>query len=252
MSVITGRSNFRPYAHQRQVMENTKRHRCAVFHRRAGKTVMSVFMCLEQMLTCKRPQPRAYYVAPYQKQAKTLAWDYFKSIIHHANSKLFEINNSELSIHFKPNGGKIRLAGADNTDALRGIYADFVVVDEMADCDPRLWTNVLRPALSDRQGRALICGTPRGRGNFLYDLSKIEPDDPEWSFFKFDCWQTGVLPTEEIEATRRDMVRGNASLGQVLFEQEMECSFSAGVIGAIYGSEMALLQKEGRYTNVKL
>jgi hypothetical protein len=47
------------------------------------------------------------------------------------------------------------------------------------------------------------------------------------------------------------MVRGNASLGQVLFEQEMECSFTAGVIGAIYGNEMATLQKEGRYTNVQ-
>lgn len=251
MTVITGRSNFRPYPHQLEVMTCDKRHRCAVMHRRAGKTVMSVFMTLQEMLTCKKPSPRCYYIAPYQKQAKKLAWDYLRHIVHHANTSLFEINNSELSIHFKPNGGKITLAGADNTDALRGIYCDFVVVDEMADCDPRLWTNVLRPALSDRKGRALICGTPRGRGNFLYDLSKIEPDDPEWAFFKYSCWETGVLPEEEIEATRRDMVRGNASLGQVLFEQEMECSFASGVIGAIYGSEMALLQKEGRYTDVK-
>ena len=251
MTVITGRSNFRPYPHQLEVMQCDKRHRCAVMHRRAGKTVMSVFMTLQEMLTCKRASPRCYYIAPYQKQAKKLAWDYLKNIIHHANSPLFEVNNSELSIHFKPNDGKVILAGADNTDALRGIYCDFVVVDEMADCDPRLWTNVLRPALSDRKGRALICGTPRGRGNFLYDLSKIETDDPEWAFFKYSCWETGVLPEEEIAATRRDMVRGNASLGQVLFEQEMECSFASGVIGAIYGSEMALLQKEGRYTDVK-
>jgi phage terminase large subunit len=251
MTVITGRSNFRPFSHQREVMNSPKRHRCAVMHRRAGKTVMAVMMCLQEMLTCTKKSPRIYYVAPYLKQSKKLAWDYFRNIIHHANSPHFSVNNSELSIHFKPNDGKIVLAGADNTDALRGIYCDFVVVDEMADCDPRLWTNVLRPALSDRKGRALICGTPRGRGNFLYDLSKIEPDDPEWAYFKYDCWQTGVLAQEEIEATRRDMVRGNASMGQVLFEQEMECSFSAGVIGAIYGNEIATLQKEGRYTNIQ-
>src|SRR4030095_2293434 len=138
MTVITGRSNFRPYHHQRVVMECKRRHRCAVFHRRAGKTVMSVFMCLQEMLTCKKTAPRCWYIAPYQKQAKKLAWDYFKSIIHHANSPLFSVNNSELSIHFKPNDGKIILAGADNTDALRGIYADFVVVDEMAGFDSRL------------------------------------------------------------------------------------------------------------------
>ena len=249
MTVIKGRSNFRPFPHQRAVMVSPKRHRCAVLHRRAGKTVMSVMMCLEAVINCRRKAPRAYYIAPYQKQAKKLAWDYVKDIC--GKSDLFSVNNSELSVTFTPNGGKLILAGADNTDALRGIYADFVVVDEMADCDPRLWTNVIRPALADRAGRALICGTPRGRGNFLYELSKTDPDDPEWAYFSFNCEQTGVLKAEEIEATRRDMVRGNSAYGEALFQQEMMCSFVAALIGAIYGNEMTALQNEGRYTSVR-
>lgn len=248
MTAIQGRSNFRPFPHQAMVMRSTKRHRCAVFHRRAGKTAMAVFMCLEAIVTGERYMPRAYYIAPFQKQAKKLAWDYFRSIV--GRTELFSVNNSELSVTFKPNGGKVILAGADNTNALRGIYADFVVVDEMADCDPRLWTNVLRPALSDRQGRALICGTPRGRGNFLYELSKIGPDDPEWGYFCFNCEQTGVLAAEEIDATRRDMVRGNSAYGEALFQQEMMCSFISALIGAIYGPQMTTLQNEGRFTTV--
>ena len=248
---IQGRSNFRPYAHQRAVMECDKRHRCAVFHRRAGKTVMAVFMCLQALLECKRTAPRIYYIAPFQKQAKKLAWDYFRTVVGNSGSDLFSLNNSELTITFKPNGGKITLAGADNTQALRGIYADFAVVDEMADCDPRLWSEVLRPALADRHGRALICGTPRGRGNFLYDLSLIEPDDPEWQFFKYDCYETGVIAADEIEAAKRDMVRGNSSYGEALFKQEFECSFNAALVGAIYGREMDILQSEGRFTIVK-
>jgi phage terminase large subunit len=249
MTVIKGRINFRPFPHQAEVMKSPKRHRCAVFHRRAGKTIMAVMMCLETIVTCERKMPRAYYIAPFQKQARKLSWDYFKDIV--SKSDLFVTNNSEPSITFKPNGGKIILAGADNTNALRGIYADFVVVDEMADCDPRLWTNVIRPALADRKGRALICGTPRGRGNFLYELSKTEANDPEWAYFCFNCEQTGVLDAEEIEATRRDMVRGNSSYGEALYQQEMMCSFIAALIGAIYGREMTALQNDGRFTTVQ-
>jgi hypothetical protein len=49
------------------------------------------------------------------------------------------------------NGGQVRLYGADNPDAMRGIYLDGIVLDEYADMDPRVWSEIIRPALADRR-----------------------------------------------------------------------------------------------------
>ena len=249
MPTIKGKLNFHPKPHQAAVMGCKKRHRAVVMARRSGKTVMALIECFLTIITCKHKAPRAYYVSPYLKQSKKVAWDYCKDLAQ-SGGKLFEINNSELSIMFKPNGGKLMLAGGDNADSLRGIMADFVVLDEVADMDPMLWPTVIRPALADRNGRGLLCGTPRGRMNLLYDLSKIDADDPVWGYFKFDAYQAGMLSVAEIEATRADMVRANPGHGEALFQQEMLVSFNAALIGAIYGVQMDRLQNEGRFTNV--
>src|SRR5262245_18483057 len=140
---IKGKINFEPRPHQLAVMTCPKRHRCAVMHRRAGKTVMAIFSGLETMLTCPLPYPRVGYVAPYLKQAKKLAWDYLATTAAKA-PKYFDINRGELTVAFLPSGAKFTLFGADNIDAIRGVYFDLVIVDELADCDPRLWSSVLR------------------------------------------------------------------------------------------------------------
>ena len=211
-------------------------------HRRAGKTVMAVFAGLESMLTCTRPMPRVAYIAPFLKQSKKLAWDYLANAV--ARSKLFDINRGELTVTFGPTGAKFMLLGADNIDAIRGIYLDMAIVDELADCDPQLWSAVLRYCLADRQGRALMMGTPRGRMNMLYDLSRTQ--DPDWAYFCYPYGTTGMLSEEEVEAIRRD-----PNVSDALFAQEMDCSFNAALIGAIYGQEVNRLQAEGRYTSVR-
>jgi hypothetical protein len=88
------------------------------------------------------------------------------------------ISISELRVDY-PNESQVRLYGADNADSLRGIYLDGVVLDEYADMDPRLWSEVLRPALSDRNGWAVFIGTPRGRNDF-YAIYKRSIAEPEW------------------------------------------------------------------------
>jgi hypothetical protein len=87
--------------------------------------------------------------------------------------------------------------------------------------------------------------------NLLYELSKIDRDNSEWAYFKFDAFEAGMLSHEEIEATRRDMVSANPGHGEALFQQEMLVSFNAALIGAIYGKEMDRLQNEGRFTDVR-
>lgn len=246
MPLIQGRINFPAKPHQAAVLNDRKRHRGVVMHRRAGKTVTAVFDGYETLLSCPLPSPRVVYIAPYLKQAKKLAWDYMASAARSGNTRMeyFDINRSDLTITFNPTDAKFFLCGADNIDSLRGMYFDKAIVDELADCDPRLWQSVLRPALADRRGRALLMGTPKGRMNQLYDLSKVAADDPDWSFHRYDCTQTGMLSDEEIAGAKRDM-------SDAMFEQEFMCSFNAALVGAVYGREMDALQKDRRYTTVK-
>ena len=75
---------------------------------------------------------------------------------------------TDLRLEF-PWGATIAVRGADNYDSLRGEGLDFLVLDEYASMRPEAWTEVLRPALADRRGRALFIGTPQGHNHF-YEL----------------------------------------------------------------------------------
>src|SRR5262245_64483209 len=128
---------FRAKPHQKAVLNDQTRHRCVVMHRRAGKTVTAVFALIEALLTCQRPHPRVAFISPFLKQSKKLAWDYLANTVSQA-PHVFDISKGELTVNCRLNNGKAMLLGADNIDAIRGIYLDFVVVDEMADVDPNL------------------------------------------------------------------------------------------------------------------
>ena len=60
--------------------------------------------------------------------------------------------------------------GADNYDSLHGDGLDFGVLEEYASMAPEAWNEVLRPALSDRFGRALFIGTPKGLHPFTISI----------------------------------------------------------------------------------
>ena len=127
-------------------------------------------MCINDLIReamCNQQEaPRYAYIAPQYKQAKAVAWDYLKKYTGPIPGT--QVHEAELRVEL-PNGARIRLYGADNPDSLRGIYLDGVVLDEYAQMHPSLFTEVIRPALSDRLGYAIFIGTPKGR-NAFYDL----------------------------------------------------------------------------------
>ena len=116
---------------------------------------------VDAALRCRKPNARFAYIAPHYNQAKDVAWTYLKQYtgpLPHVTT-----NESELRIDLPANGARLRLYGADNYDRMRGVYFDGVILDEYADMDPRAWSEVVRPALSDRKGWATFIGTPKGK-----------------------------------------------------------------------------------------
>jgi phage terminase large subunit len=148
------REAFKPF-HAR-----SQRWAALVCHRRAGKTVACVGELVGRAVATPKQNARYAYIAPYYSQAKQVAWDYLKRMVAPLGA---EARESELAVILPDNGAVIRLFGADNPDALRGIYFDGVVLDEYADTKPSLWGAVIRPLLADRKGWAVFIGTPKGR-----------------------------------------------------------------------------------------
>ena len=70
-----------------------------------------------------------------------------------------------------PSGGVVEVKSAHNPESLRGAGLDLLVMDEAAYVREEAWTSSLRPALTDRRGKALFISTPRGR-NMFYRLWK--------------------------------------------------------------------------------
>ena len=151
------------------------------------------------------------------------------------------MHESELRVDY-PRGGQIRLYGADNPDALRGIYLDGIVLDEYADMDPRVWSEIIRPALADRQGWAVFIGTPKGR-NAFFELWRRAQREEGWFSMMLRASQSGMLPDSELELARRDLTEEQ-------YAQEFECSFDAAVIGAYYGKLMMRAEAERRVAGV--
>lgn len=231
-----------PYAPRRAFVpfhHRTERFACIVAHRRAGKTVAAVNELIKAALSCDKPNPRFAYLAPWFAQAKDVAWGYLKQ--YTAVIPGVSVNESELRVDL-PNGGRVRLYGADNYDRLRGIYLDGVVLDEFADMDPRAWSEVIRPALADRQGWAAFIGTPKGQ-NAFYDVFQRSVTDADWFSLKLKASETGIVSPDELAALRAEMSEDE-------FAREMETSFEAAVEGAYWARLLLEAEEDKRITRV--
>ncbi len=216
-----------------------KRWKIIVAHRRAGKTVATVNEQIRSALLCPLKDPRTAYIAPLYKQAKDVAWSYAKE--YGLSIPGAVANESELRIDF-PNGGRFRLYGADNPDAIRGIYLDDCVLDEYADMRPKFLPEVIRPALSDRRGKLTVIGTPKGHNEF-FDSYERAKGDPEWFHLLLKASETGLIAADELISAQKLM-----SVAQ--YDQEYECSFEAAIEGAFYGTLMNQAEADGRITIV--
>jgi hypothetical protein len=210
-----------------------------VAHRRAGKTVAAINDLIRAAVTSKSQMPLYCYISPYRSQAKSIAWDYLK---HFSATCAASTNESELTVDMI-NGSKIRLFGADNADAMRGLGFDGIFMDEYGDFKPSVWGNVIRPALSDRQGWAVFGGTPKGKNQFWEIKQTAERLRDEWFLLELPASKSGLLPEGELAAAK-------AQLSKDQYDQEYEISFEASIMGAFYGVEMREATDTGRITRV--
>lgn len=204
---------------QKIVSDNPARFKVVVAGRRWGKSYLS----MSQMAKFARyPNRKIFYVSPTYRQSKQILWDDLKNKMI-ACRWAKKINESDLTIRLV-NNSIIHLRSADNPDSLRGVSIDYLVMDECAMIDPKTWTEVLRPALSDRQGHAMFITTPKGH-NWVYDLYQNAHNLPGWFAYQSTTLEGGMVPESEIDMARSE-------LDEKSFRQEYEATFEtyAGMI----------------------
>lgn len=240
---------YEPRYPQTEIHPQLEAHRFCVLvtHRQMGKTVCAVNHIIKMAAQNKRPYGRYFYIAPFLKQAKQIAWDYFKhytGALLHVNIgteqapqyiDAVRTNEVEPSVTL-PNGAKIFICGADNPDALRGTYADGVVLDEYGDIKPNVYNEIIRPMLVSRQGWVLFFGTPKGQNQF-FDIYQHAVEEHaknpngEWWAGMYRADETGVIAPEELAKIKEQTPENT-------YRQEYLCDFAAAAEDALFPQEI--------------
>ena len=272
-------TGFKPRPLQQHMFDTMRRFNSWVVHRRFGKSVLAVNTLIERAIECPFQEGRYAYAGPTYDQTEDIVWTYLDEFTKEIPGRKVEKANLAVWLPTRRGGrSRIRLYGVDNPkQRIRGMYLDGVVLDEWAQIPPHVWTQQIRPMLSDdvRQGYddhmnpnqwAIFIFTPFGR-NHAYRMHKRadlwfrglgaaqENDNGEttsdkmvfrtdWSAHLYPASKTGVLSAQELADIRADMDSDEA------YEQEMECSFDAAVKGSIFGQQIAEAKAAGRITHV--
>ena len=215
--------------------QRPNRNAFMICHRRSGKTVAAVAEMVIRAVYTKKKNAQYFYICPFRSQAKAVAWQY---LVDMTEGLATEVKVSELSVKL-PNNAKIFLTGSDNVNALRGLYADGVVLDEFAQCRPDLLQAVVMPLLLDRQGWLLIIGTAYGRLNQFYEYYERARDSENWFFRDLKVHDTKIIPEKDLEDIK-------LSISEAKFKQEFLNDFSAELTGTYYASLINDAEQQGR------
>ncbi len=206
--------NFSLLPWQQEVFKDTTRFKVIAAGRRCGKSRLAATALIIEALKCP-PGSAVLYVSPTMGQSRQIIWDLLLDLGREVITSS-HVNNLDITMI---NGARIYVRGADRPDTLRGVSLTFAVLDEVADIKPEAWEQVIRASLSDKKGRAMFIGTPKGR-NWFYDLFKLGQSeaDSDWKSWHFTTKDNPLIDPTEIESAKK-------TLSSFAFKQEYMASF---------------------------
>lgn len=177
---------------------------------------------------------RAWWVSPTYKTSN-VGWRPLRSIARHIPGADIRLADKQIIL---PGGGSVDIRSADKPDDLRSEGLDLVVMDECAFVKREAWTEAIRPALSDRLGKALFISTPKGRNWFWELYQRGIRQEEGWQSFTYPTSANPFITKSEIEAAKRD-------LPEIIFRQEYLAEFvddQGGVFRRV--QEVAVLEPQ--------
>ena len=238
---------YRPHPGQTVLHSSKARFRVAACGRRWGKTLASTAEIVKS--AWEVPGSLSFWVAPVYRQSM-IAFDLVRKGL--PRGVISKIDKGEKRV-FLANGSVIEFRSAEIHKNLRGFGIDFLVVDEAAFLPRELWEEVLRPTLSDREGRALFVGTPKGKNWFFNAFARgRDKGEKNWASFTFPTGNNPYIKEDEIAEAR-------SSLPDRVFRQEYLADFVEdagcvffGITECIGGELKDPIPKETYYAGLDL
>lgn len=230
--------NFTPYPEQREVLASDKRFKVVAAGRRSGKTLLAGAETVRRAFEGGDGW-LGWWMAPGNDIAETG----FRLIDRALPDEVVERRKASPPYrHEFTNGARLDYRTADG-DANVSVGLDWVVIDEAAKGIPeRIWTQDIRPTLSDKDGAAMFISTPDGKGWFHDWWHRGQSDDeyPSIGSWRWSTYANPHVPDSEIDDAK-------AELPQRIFEQEYLAHFrddTGGVFDAERASEAYVLPED--------
>ncbi len=217
---------YTPHSVQLAVHMSKARFRVASWGRQSGKSTC----CLNEILryAWEHEGVTLWFISPTEKQAK-VQYRRLVGMLWKCQGILLKKNQTELRVKLF-NQSQIKFVSGEVLDKLRGETLHGVVIDEVRDQHPELWSMVIRPMLATTGGWAMFVSTPRGFDQF-YDLAKKAMSDliGKWEFFKAPSTCNPLFTEEEYQDSKKDM-------SEAEFAQEIDAEFRNITSGKAYSS----------------
>lgn len=212
----------RPYALQREIMVHPAKRKVICAGRRGGKTVMAALLACENLLA-----GRQVLLSSTSQDQADVFWRYTtRWLAPLVQSKMAKKNEVKRTITFL-DGGMLTVKTGRDPDALRGAFADLLVLDECAYLDPTAWFEVGAPMLADRNGDAVFISTPKRRNWFFELFTKAQdPHNELWHAWHFPSTANPHLNAEGLRMLTADMTEDS-------YKQEILAEFLEGQ-GAVF------------------
>lgn len=214
---------YTPHEAQLAIHNSTKRFRVAAIGRQGGKSTG----CLNDMLSraWEKPHTTLWFISPTYDQAK-IQFRRMVGMLGTCWGIVRKKNETELRLDLI-NGSTIVFKSGEVFHNLRGETLDGVVIDEVREQPPELWSQVISPMLRTTKGWAMFVSTPNGFDSF-YDLySKAQTDPDNWESFKAPSTCNPLFTQEEFDNARKEMSEDE-------FAQEILADFREIGVGKAY------------------
>jgi phage terminase large subunit len=225
-----------------------------IWHRRSGKDEIALHWAA---VAAHERVATYWHMLPEYAQGRKAIWTAVNA--HTGRRRIdeafpFELrantNEQEMFIRFKC-GSTWQVVGSDRYNAAVGSPPAGVTFSEWALADPASW-GYLAPIVVENAGWAIFITTSRGR-NHAKSMLDAARTSPEWHAQVLTADDTGAISKAAIDAQRKEYhaIFGEDA-GDALIEQEYYCSFEAAVLGAYWGKELALAERQGRVCKVDI
>lgn len=153
------------------------------------------------------------------------------------------IQEGNMTVSF-PGGGWITCRSSEVPDNLRGEGLDFLIMDEADFQAERVWTDILRPMLSDRKGWAIFISTPNNEGGWFHQnyMKGVPGNPPEVPYLNvpfgdrqdYKSWQLSSYTNPFIEDSEIDDAK--TEIPSIVFRREY--------LGEFVSAEGARIRRE--------